>query len=79
VAAEQVSAVVELIQKELVDLETELEYHKTRYFAGWRWPNTARTVRHLVRHREQLRTRRDLLITILGVQTGNPVVLKRRR
>nr|QBK87489.1 MAG: hypothetical protein LCMAC201_03990 [Marseillevirus LCMAC201] len=68
VSSDQVKESVELIHRELQEIQQELEYHKTRYFYYWRIPSYDRNIRHLRNHRDILRKRRELLISILGVQ-----------
>jgi len=70
VSSDQVKESVDLIHKELKEIHDELEYHKTRYFYSWRIPNYDRNIRHLRKHRDILRKRRELLISVLGIQ-GN--------
>ena len=70
VASEQVKEAVNLIHKELEIIHAELEYHKTRYFANWRSPSYDQNINNLRQFRDQLRKRRELLISVISVQNN---------
>ncbi len=68
VSSAQVKESVELIHKELKGIQQELDYHKTRYFYTWRTPSYDSNIHRLRKHRDILRKRRELLISVLAVQ-----------
>ena len=70
VSSDQVKESVDKIHNELKDIQQEFEYHKTRYFSNWRTPSYKAFLRNLKKHRDVLRKRRELLISVLSIQ-GN--------
>lgn len=68
VSSTQVKDNIEQILKEITAVQTELEYHKTRYFSNWRTPAIDEHIVELTKLKDYLTSRRELLVSVLGVQ-----------
>lgn len=77
VSSEQMRESVELIHKELEEIQKELDQHKNRYFSSWRTPNYNKNLQKLAQHRNILRKRRELLISAISVQKNLDTEKKR--
>ena len=68
VASEQVKSTITDIHSELREIQNELEHHKTRFFHYFRTPNYEEQIKKLKILRRILQERRELLISVLGIQ-----------
>ena len=68
VSSAQVKDNIDQILKKITAIQTELEYHKTRYFSNWRTPAIDEHIVELTKLKDHLASRRELLVSVLGVQ-----------
>lgn len=66
-ALDSVHDIIAKINTELLDIKKECEYHETRYFHYWRYPNCTQLLINLQKHISILDHRVDLLKEIIKI------------
>lgn len=66
-ALDSVHDIIDKINIELLDIKKECEYHETRYFHYWRYPNCNQLLTNLKKHISILDHRVDLLKEIIKI------------
>ena len=74
ISLEQLHEIICHIREDLKQIQSNFDYHATKYFSGYRQINNSVQIKNLKKHKQILDQRLDLFIKILNIEHNAPKV-----